>query len=159
MIQLSLADINQKSPYQVVKAPNGDFFFATSLDIHYLISFEEEEPLGQCDTYQFVIQKLDMQRSPHDPKVEQTILAIINQFFIEHLNVLLYMCDDSDGREANRNRLFLSWFQKHAEPYTSIFFIPLDVYARMGVPFTCGVLSSSVVSTTKGASLSVAVRS
>lgn len=116
MIQLSLADINQKSPYQVVKAPNGDFFFATSLDIHYLISFEEEEPLGQCDTYQFVIQKLDMQRSPHDPKVEQTILAIINQFFIEHLNVLLYMCDDSDGREANRNRLFLSWFQKHAEP-------------------------------------------
>jgi hypothetical protein len=74
MIQLSLADINQKSPYQVVKAPNGDFFFATSLDIHYLISFEEEEPLGQCDTYQFVIQKLDMQRSPHDPKVEQTIL-------------------------------------------------------------------------------------
>lgn len=105
-----------KSPYQVVKAPNGDFFFATSLDIHYLISFEEEEPLGQCDTYQFVIQKLDMQRSPHDPKVEQTILAIINQFFIEHLNVLLYMCDDSDGREANRNRLFLSWFQKHAEP-------------------------------------------
>ena len=91
MIQLSLADINQKSPYQVVKAPNGDFFFATSLDIHYLISFEEEEPLGQCDTYQFVIQKLDMQRSPHDPKVEQTILAIINQFFIEHL-MFFYIC-------------------------------------------------------------------
>ena len=26
------------------------------------------------------------------------------------------MCDDSDGREANRNRLFLSWFNKFAEP-------------------------------------------
>ena len=25
------------------------------------------------------------------------------------------MCDDSDGREANRNRLFLSWFKKNAD--------------------------------------------
>ena len=23
---------------------------------------------------------------------------------------------DSDGREANRNRLFLAWFKKHAAP-------------------------------------------
>lgn len=26
------------------------------------------------------------------------------------------MCDDSDGREANRNRLFLFWFKKNANP-------------------------------------------
>ena len=26
------------------------------------------------------------------------------------------MCDDSDGREANRNRLFLAWFKKHVAP-------------------------------------------
>ena len=26
------------------------------------------------------------------------------------------ICDDSDGREAKRNRLFLSWFNKFAEP-------------------------------------------
>ena len=144
MIQLSLADINQKSPYQVVKAPNGDFFFATSLDIHYLISFEEEEPLGQCDTYQFVIQKLDMQRSPHDPKVEQTILAIITQFFIEHLNVLLYMCDDSDGREANRNRLFTVGSRSTLSPIGSPFAVlmpplrekafMLPLLLRTGIP-------------------------
>ena len=30
--------------------------------------------------------------------------------------MLLYLCDDSDGREANRNRLFLSWFKKNADP-------------------------------------------
>ena len=49
-------------------------------------------------------------------KVEQAILAILDVFFREHLDVLLYMCDDSDGREANRNRLFLAWFKKHAAP-------------------------------------------
>ena len=97
MIELSLEKINAHSPYKVSYAPNGDFVFATNLDIHYLISF-------------------DKQRSPHDAKVEQAILAILNVFFEENLDVLLYMCDDSDGREANRNRLFLAWFKKHAAP-------------------------------------------
>ena len=32
------------------------------------------------------------------------------------MNVLLYICDTSDGREAKRNRLFLNWFYKNAEP-------------------------------------------
>lgn len=116
MIELSLEKINAHSPYKVSYAPNGDFVFATNLDIHYLISFEIEEPVGGCETFQFVIQKLDKQRSPHDAKVEQAILAILNVFFEENLDVLLYMCDDSDGREANRNRLFLAWFKKHAAP-------------------------------------------
>ena len=116
MIELSLEKINTQSPYEVSYAPNCDFVFATNLGIHYLISFENETPMGGCDTFQFVIQKLDHQRSPHDAKVEQTVLAILDVFFEEHLDVLLYMCDDSDGREANRNRLFLAWFKKHAAP-------------------------------------------
>lgn len=116
MIELSLEQINAQSPYEVSYAPNGDFVFATGFGIHYLISFETEEPVGGCNTFQFVIQKLENQRSPHDAKVEYAILAILDVFFKEHLDVLLYMCDDSDGREANRNRLFLSWFKKHADP-------------------------------------------
>jgi len=116
MIQLSIDLINSKSPYEVYYAPNGDFVFATDFDIHYLISFENEEPLGGCDTLQFVIQKIEKKRSPHDPKVEQTILTIIQEFFAENLNVLLYICDDSDGKEASRHRLFLNWFQKNADP-------------------------------------------
>ena len=30
--------------------------------------------------------------------------------------VSLYICDTSDGKEGSRNRLFLHWFEKHAEP-------------------------------------------
>lgn len=72
MIELSLERINTQSPYKVFYAPNGDFVFATSLGIHYLISFEQEITLGGCDTFQFVIQKLEHQRSPHDTKVERS---------------------------------------------------------------------------------------
>ena len=115
MIRLSLEQINRKTLYSVWQSSYGEYRFHTTLGINYSISFEEETPVGGCDTYQFVIKKIDDLKSPHDPKVEQTILAIIDQFFIEHLDVLLYMCDDSDGREANRNRLFLSWFKKNAD--------------------------------------------
>lgn len=116
MIELSLEALNKKSPYQITIAEDGGYDFITSKDIHYTIYFDDDQPLGGCDTYQFIIQKVEHQRSPHDPKVEQTILTIVNQFFAEYLNVLLYICDDSDGREAKRNRLFLSWFNKSAEP-------------------------------------------
>lgn len=116
MIQLSLNSINEHDIYYVMLSPRGSYIFETDNGIHYTISFEEETSFGGCNTYQFVIEKRERARSAHDPKVEQTILAIVNQFFQEHLDVLLYMCDDSDGREANRNRLFLAWFKKHASP-------------------------------------------
>ena len=102
MIKLSLENINATSPYEVVFSASQDYLFTTSLGIHYLISFDDDQPLGGCPTFQFVIQKMENVRSPHDPKVEQTILAIVNEFFVSNLNVMLYMCDDSDGREDKR---------------------------------------------------------
>jgi hypothetical protein len=116
MKPLSLDHINERSPYYVMLSPKENYIFETERGIHYSISFEEETPIGGCDSYQFIIEKIDKVRSSHDAKVEQTVLAILDVFFEEHLDVLLYMCDDSDGREANRNRLFLSWFKKHAAP-------------------------------------------
>ena len=116
MMQLSIEQINSRAGYNVRLSPYGEFRFETDLGIGYSISFEEEAPVGGCKTYQFVIKKMEDRKSPHDSKVEQTILAVLDVFFTEHLDALLYMCDDSDGREANRNRLFLTWFKKHAAP-------------------------------------------
>ena len=116
MIQLSLDRINERAHYYVMLSPRGGYIFETQSGIHYTISFEDDTPIGGCGTYQFIIERMERERSAHDPMVEQTILAIIDEFFAENLNVLLYICDDSDGREANRNRLFLSWFKKHADP-------------------------------------------
>ena len=114
MIQLSLDAINEQAHYYVMLSPKGGYIFETEGGIHYTISFEEDTPIGGCNTFQFVIEKMEKVRSGYDAKIEQTILAILNEFFVEHLDVLLYMCDDSDGCEANRNRLFLTWFKKHA---------------------------------------------
>lgn len=115
MINLALDCINERAHYYVMQSPKGNYIFETALGIHYSISFEEDTPFGGCSTYQFIIEKIDPIRSQHDPNVEQTILTIIDEFFRTYLNVLLYLCDDSDGREKTRNRLFLTWFEKHAD--------------------------------------------
>lgn len=57
-----------------------------------------------------------LQNAPYDPKIEITVLAIIDEFFRSNQHVLLYVCDTSDGKEGGRNRLFLRWFERHAAP-------------------------------------------
>ena len=115
MIKLSLEHINAKSPYEV-KEVRGGYEFHTEGGILYRIRFLEENPIGGCDTYQFAISKIDNVRSPHDPNISAITFIIIDEFFSEYENVLLYYCDSTDHREAGRNRLFIRWFEKAANP-------------------------------------------
>ena len=116
MIELSLQHILKDSPYDITLSEAG-FIFHTDNGIHYRVSFDEEEiVLGGCKTYQFILYRVENVRAPHDPKIEDTVLAIINEFFRSNQHVLLYVCDTSDGKEGGRNRLFLRWFERHTEP-------------------------------------------
>lgn len=115
MIELSLERINAKSPYEVRRV-NGVYEFRTEGGILYRIHFLPENPIGGCDTYQFAISKIDNVRSPHDPNISAITFIILDEFFTEYENVLLYYCDSSDHREAGRNRLFIRWFEKAANP-------------------------------------------
>lgn len=115
MIKITLEEINRKSPYEIILI-NGDFDFSTDTGTRYSVSFLEDVPLGGCDTYQFGFRKREDSHSGYDSKVKDTLIAIIEQFFAENDNVLLYICDTSDGREAKRNRLFVRWFEEFATP-------------------------------------------
>ncbi|RXI23598.1 MAG: hypothetical protein C7K11_05110 [Candidatus Amulumruptor caecigallinarius] len=115
MIYFSLKRILDHAPYDLLLS-GSDFMFQTDLGIHYIVSFSKEDiVLGGCDTYQLIIRKIEEARSPHDSKVEATILAIIKEFFQSNFEVLLYLCDTSDGREAPRNRLFITWFDRYID--------------------------------------------
>lgn len=115
MIKISLEDINLKSPYEIT-LNNGDFDFTTDNGTRYSVSFLEDVPLGGCDTYQFGFRKREDSHTGYDSKVRDTLITIIEQFFAENDNVLLYICDTSDGREEKRNRLFIRWFEEFATP-------------------------------------------
>ena len=116
MIDFSLKHILENSPYDITLTDVG-FVFQTDLGIHYRVSFDKESMvLGGCDTYQLILQNVEHVRQSYDPKVEKTVLAIVDEFFRSNLEVLLYICDTSDGKEDVRNRLFLRWFDRNATP-------------------------------------------
>ena len=116
MNALSIDSINNKSPYLVKQSDDGDYVFQTAKGVIYGIGFIENDPLGGCETYQLSISNQNKMHALYDPDVKNTILIIIDEFFQENLDGLLYMCDTSDSREAARNRLFLRWFEKSANP-------------------------------------------
>ena len=116
MKELSLHHINNKSPYRVICSDKGDYLFATDKGINYTISFTEEFPLGGCMSYQFCIHNDNKIHGSYDNKISTTIIAIIEEFFLQNLNGLLYICDTSDNREEVRNRLFIRWFKEYADP-------------------------------------------
>ena len=48
--------------------------------------------------------------SPGDKKIAQTVICIIEEFFNQNPDILLYMCSTDEGQQSQRARLFLRWF-------------------------------------------------
>ena len=44
-----------------------------------------------------------------------TILYLLESFFKVNNDILLYICETGDGKQAMRNRLFIRWFQQYSE--------------------------------------------
>lgn len=114
MKALSLDSINAQAAYLVVagESQSGTFLFSTVSGNDYAISFNEDMEIAGCLSYQFVIRRLNNHISGHDPKIQITIMAIIDEFFRQNQDILLYTCDTEDRKEAARNRLFIRWFKE-----------------------------------------------
>lgn len=63
--------------------------------------------------YQIIINNENHKSSPNDVKLKQTLFAIFEEFFAMNQEVLLYLCETGDGKQAFRNRLFLRWFNQY----------------------------------------------
>ena len=128
MTELSLQQINLNSPYQVFCGDSvGLFKFVSDSDVLFGVAFEKDDLLQTCDSYQFAITNYEGKKSPRDPKVRETILAIIEEFFIKNQAALLYICETGDGMQKTRNRLFRSWFGIYGEN-DEYLYLPMTVY-------------------------------
>lgn len=115
MKEFNLNHINAKAPYKV-SFDGKQYAFETQHGLHYEIRFFEEIPIGGCETWQFSFAKAENVATPEDPYVRFTLFAVIDEFFNENEDVMLYICDTSDNREAARNRIFIRWFKQSAQP-------------------------------------------
>lgn len=55
---------------------------------------------------EFSIININNKRSPRDHNVRDTIIAIVENFFQENQDVMLYICETGDGKQSMRRRLF-----------------------------------------------------
>jgi len=114
MKALDVNKINQLSPYGV-RFQDGRYWFHTDYDIVYVIEFDPDEVFDEAPSYWFGVVNRSHISSPNDPKVRATIICVIEEFFRQNPDILLYMCDSADEQQAVRNRLFLRWFNGYEQ--------------------------------------------
>lgn len=117
-------------PY-IVKENGNEYTFKSDYGIVYAVSFKEEETFSPIPAYWFDLMNRSQKASPNDPKVRETVIRIIVEFFRANPDILLYMCDTADDQQAQRNRLFLRWFSGSEQ--SKLFFIKTALVIDEGV--------------------------
>jgi hypothetical protein len=103
--------------------------FNTKNNILYRVAFVVDETFSTIsgeeihNIFQIVIEKANEEIEPLDTKVSRTIENIIERFFINIENSLLYVCYDLDQKAKTRFEVFERWY-KNAKSNTQI--IKLD---------------------------------
>ena len=106
------------SPYQVTSTEQG-YAFTTDLGERYLIYFSDAS--GYFDGLDFAHHALMVglaRRSggdplQHDPRILATLMQSLEASLQDVKRVLVYVCDQSDGKQEYRHKLFGLWFQRH----------------------------------------------
>lgn len=133
-MRLDIDKINVKSPYKVNPIPDTFFVsFLTDYGVQYAIGFEKDDTsLPVTEAYQFSIINGNNKKSPRDKKVRDTIIAVIEDFFIENNEVMLYICETGDGKQSMRSRLFEYWFSQYKRHW-NIMFLSSSVTDEVGI--------------------------
>lgn len=103
----------------IVNEDGNEYSFTTSLGFQYSVYFLpakedyfSDYPEMPDDIYLFgfsLLNGTDNQRI-FDEKIAKTICGILIEFFSNHENVIIFICDSTDKRERHRNITFNKWF-------------------------------------------------
>ena len=109
MNSLDIEAICLRAPYDVCYDHDGAILFRTDYGVEYSVTFDDDaNPYYMA--YWFNLSNMNNRTSPGDPKIPQTVICIIEEFFRKNPDILLYMCSTDGGQQAQRARLFLRWF-------------------------------------------------
>ncbi len=115
MNTLNLENINKKSPYEVIliEGSSSIFYFITDYNVEYEIVIKANDIFIPSGAYVLDIINVWNDKSPGDYKIKQTLQAIIEEFFLQDNEALLYVTETKDKKQAFRNRLFVRWFNTY----------------------------------------------
>jgi hypothetical protein len=117
--------------FQFIGGQNNTYIFETDFEITYEIKFvpsgyiwEPATPFFKDNTFEFIIAILEKNKNPPlDKKIPDTIALIFKDFFTDKRNLVVYICDSSDNKQAIRFRKFNTWFHQ----YKGMNFMKLDL--------------------------------
>lgn len=109
-LNFSLSKLNSKSPYLLFSSGLYSFVFITDQGKKYEIGFIQDQMISDEGVYQFFISTEDQFKTAPDKKIQQTVMAVLEEFFRNDGVVLDYICSTEDNRQAIRDRLFHQWF-------------------------------------------------
>ncbi len=102
--------MKSSNPYQLVIDRNGNYCFTTENRTEYTAYFNKV-PVDSCLVYNFVFAKSKSGGKGRDLRIRDTIANIIYDFWGDYDDVILFVCDSSDGRAQHRMRLFDYWYR------------------------------------------------
>ncbi|MBO4801469.1 MAG: hypothetical protein J5545_06325 [Bacteroidaceae bacterium] len=121
MNALDFKSINEHAPYKVTTDANHPylFYFYTDFDVEYEICIKANDTFVPSGAFSLDIRNKNDHASPGDEKFRQTLIAIVEEFFKKNNDVMLYVTETKDSKQASRNRLFVRWFKtyEHHEQY------------------------------------------
>ena len=113
MNALDVNRINVNSPYKVW-VDGSVIHFETEYGIRYAVDFDYE------DNHLFAAYWLNLtneshKASPNDKLIPKTLICIVEEFFRQNPDILLYLCSTDNEQQSQRARLFLRWFNGYEQ--------------------------------------------
>lgn len=91
MKELDLDKTNHNSPYHVdSEVSTGLLKFSSDFGVSFSVAFEADELLQSGESYQFALTNYEGAKSPRDPKVRDTVMSIIDEFFRKKIRLPCY---------------------------------------------------------------------
>ena len=125
-------------PYKFVTFSSDYYSFVTAAGIEYICYFT---PYGEyfkkypsaisSKFFSLNLELADKKLKPKgvDKRIADTVITIAGDFLNSKINAVIYICDNSDGREAVRARKFLSWYNYYEHPSHKILKVSGDLDA------------------------------
>lgn len=115
-MDLNVTQSNLSSLYEITTTEFG-YQFTTETNINYFVTFIDYPSVSDffpLKLYMFNIERYVPEdisfRGNNGHKVRNTIISILERFFLINEDALITICDIDDGRQKVRKRLFDSWF-------------------------------------------------
>lgn len=103
---------NSQPPYDFCKESDWYYSFITISGVKYIAYFVDYSVYHPDfeEVYTFNFEPEESNPHPIDYRIAATIVAILQEFFQNKERAMILVCDNIDGKENKRNKLFSRWY-------------------------------------------------